>query len=989
MALAAAVAVAVVPVAVGTSGAYFTGLTTSATQVGKSANFPAPGLTATRSGATTGQSTDVTLTAPTSRPWEDQSIGTASYSIKRNTVDDFSVSSGATELYRGPGLTAVDSAGSQPVTTAATKVWGLQRMDGSIALINGKPYRWGFAFEAVNKSGVPEDTRANVWKGTTGQIDFNSGVLTEMKFDSTSEELIDVAPGRDHACALSVTHKVYCIGFGGFGQVGTATTTSASSANSTTTWKSLSDPRGVFTGKSIVQITSGEYFSCALAGDGTIGCWGINTSSQLGSADVTGTSAGAPVKVANTGGAAWAAFATNKPVMIAAGADHVCAVKGLTADGVAPSKSVACWGATGTNRLGTYTTGSKTSEPQDITDTNNVFTGIKAITAGTGATCVINDKTTTNVACWGSGILTGRMTTASTTASTDSGVPTTINSAITGFSSVDMSNTHACAAAGISVVCWGVNSFQKLGNNDASGDQSKTYPPRAVNDVNKALRGEAITSVGAGWSHTCASTAYGTVACWGYNALGQLGQDTSNSASGGTQSDATYQPTTVKLNAVPLLPVRTDFLGESESESSYAFGSINGRQYVWGSGTPDGSTTTLYSTPTALNETFTTKKTVSASGYACFLTTDSRVFCWGTNVSGQRGSTVASGTTLSEIVDTDGVFAGKTIIDIAASLLTVCALTSDGTIGCWGDGGSGQLADRASSSTKPVKIGTGTNGNTPFPDLSGDNQALSIFAGWKTFCTTSKVGITCWGHDGGGGKVLGRASMTGTGGISPIPTRIDASADVFSQGARALDVGYYAACAIATKDNLTYCWGNGGNGLLGTGTNAAATATPQKVSTNAYSTLTVGDNFACAVRADTGIPECWGNNSAGQLGRTATGPALPGAVNDSNGLFTGSSVVQVQATNFAACARTDGGKLSCWGAGANGQTASGSANKAVPTAVTLGSQAIGDVLTCLDGAIKIPNGCSLVPGRPYYYQASYTVPAIPGWSSGVVSTPRS
>ncbi|BDI21942.1 RCC1 domain-containing protein [Herbiconiux sp. L3-i23] len=540
--LASVAAVAVVTV--GSTGAYFTSASITATQTGSVAAFAAPaGLVASATNG--GKSTNVTWSAPTTRPWESNNTGvTPTYTVKRNTVNDFSANSGAVTVQSGTQLLASDTVGSAPVSVAASGVWGFQRMDASIALINGKPYRWGFAFMA--------DDRTAIWQGYGTQPAFNTGTLTEMLFESGAEELISVAPGRDHACALSITRKIYCIGFGQWGQTGDATSTAAGGSTSIVRWRQIQDPRGVFTGKSIAQLVSGEYFSCALATDGTIGCWGYNSVWQLGNSGATGGNYGAPVKVAQANGTDWPAFATNKPTMIAAGASHVCALKGPTlgSDGrpVPPTAPVACWGQSTSNALGTYS-GANTATPQDVADPNGVLAGATAITAGTQATCVLNTAATANVACWGLGILLGRAAGTEASPPANSGVPTAITTSVGGFSSIDLSNAHACAGSGTQVLCWGKNSFTKLG---VTGASENIFLPRAVVDTDNAFLGERITSVAAGWSHSCASTQGGSVACWGYGALYQLGQG--NSATDGNSNTSTAKPVTILFDGTALRP---------------------------------------------------------------------------------------------------------------------------------------------------------------------------------------------------------------------------------------------------------------------------------------------------------------------------------------------------------------------------------------------------------------------------------------------------
>src|ERR1044071_4453649 len=62
------------------------------------------------------------------------------------------------------------------------------------------------------------------------------------------------------------------------------------------------------------SVAAGDNFTCQLLGDGTVRCWGVNDSGQLGNG--TSTTQLAPVAVSGLSGV----------VAISAGANHVCAL---------------------------------------------------------------------------------------------------------------------------------------------------------------------------------------------------------------------------------------------------------------------------------------------------------------------------------------------------------------------------------------------------------------------------------------------------------------------------------------------------------------------------------------------------------------------------------------------------------------------------------------------------------------------------------------
>ena len=67
--------------------------------------------------------------------------------------------------------------------------------------------------------------------------------------------------------------------------------------------------------------------------------------------------------------------------------------------------------------------------------------------------------------------------------------------------------------------CWGWNRWGQLGNGAGGLNQRETVPDQVSGIANGV-------HVGAGGAHTCAVLQTGEVRCWGYNAFGQLGDDT-------------------------------------------------------------------------------------------------------------------------------------------------------------------------------------------------------------------------------------------------------------------------------------------------------------------------------------------------------------------------------------------------------------------------------------------------------------------------------
>ncbi len=203
--------------------------------------------------------------------------------------------------------------------------------------------------------------------------------------------------------------------------------------------------------------------------------------------------------------------------------------------------------------------------------------------------------------------------------------------------------THSVAlCADGTVASWGSNFFGELGNN---GEDHSSIPVSV--DQSGALAGRTVIAVSAGFQYSLALCSDGTVAAWGNNSNGELGNNSTTSS------------------PVPV--------------AVYNNGVLAGKSVI----------------------------AISAGYFHCLaLCSDGTVVAWGDNSDGEFGdNTSDSYSTVPVATYLDGVLAGKTIISVSAGKEHSLALCSDGTIAAWGWNFEGQLGDGTWTRRKiPVEV---------------------------------------------------------------------------------------------------------------------------------------------------------------------------------------------------------------------------------------------------------------------------------------------
>ncbi|MEC8022512.1 MAG: hypothetical protein VX223_01170, partial [Myxococcota bacterium] len=218
-----------------------------------------------------------------------------------------------------------------------------------------------------------------------------------------------------------------------------------------------------------------------LRSDGSVSCWGLDTSGQLGNGGISATQV-TPMKVALTGVASH----------VSTGDEHTCAIMA--------GGQTKCWGEGSFGRLG-YGGSADQYLPQVVAPGPSLLWEAKQVAAAEKFSCAV--RSNGSVSCWGDG--------ATQLANVTSGA-TPQFSPLQNIVKIDAGQTHTCAIDTSSQLwCWGDNVYGQLGNG------SNTTP-----DMPYLLPLTGVIDVSAGGSHTCAF-ADGGLYCWGANTSKQIG----------------------------------------------------------------------------------------------------------------------------------------------------------------------------------------------------------------------------------------------------------------------------------------------------------------------------------------------------------------------------------------------------------------------------------------------------------------------------------
>ncbi|MEZ4704928.1 MAG: hypothetical protein R3A11_07055 [Bdellovibrionota bacterium] len=321
-------------------------------------------------------------------------------------------------------------------------------------------------------------------------------------------------------------------------------------------------------------------------------------------------------------------------------------------------------------------------------------------------------------------------------------------------------------------------------------------------------------------------------------------------------------------------------------------------------------TTTSSPTPGAVSTiplSVTLDSLMAGRQFSCALTNQHALYCWGSNVNGQLNG--VPGTQITSATEFAAVSQLGSVSALAESGDTVCGLSTDKRVHCWGENRFGVMGiGNVFSISSPSSM---LNMN-----LTATPSMEKISAGSSHFCVVD-------GNNGGhcrGSNALGQL------GNSSVDSRSEdfVAVEGFPTGVgiRVLASGSSQSCAIGT-DSYVYCWGSNSNGQLGDGTNTnrdTAVRVQGVFTTKKAIAISAGTSHSCGVTQDH-LVFCWGRNNDGQLGDDSTTDRnLPVQV---TGTLSGSPIVGVSLGGTTSCAYSSTGQTYCWGNNDTGQLGDG------------------------------------------------------------------
>ena len=343
---------------------------------------------------------------------------------------------------------------------------------------------------------------------------------------------------------------------------------------------------------------------------------------------------------------------------------------------------------------------------------------------------------------------------------------------------------------------WGTN-----GNGELGDGTNQNRPLSGLVFTTGALAGKSVVKVAAGGSHNVVLTSDGKMSAWGFNNAGNLGD--------GTQEQRTVPVEVVLSGVLAGKAIASVTAGQNHNLAL----TTDGILLAWGQNfhgqLGDGTTTRrLVPVPVIMNGVLAGKSIAAiAAGndHSVVLTSDGKLFAWGSNGFGQLGDGGGTNSPSPLAVTMNGNLAGKIVTRICAGTYHNIVVTASGEVFGWGMNDSGQLGD-----------GTRTHRNVPSPAILGGALATKTVtaasAGYlHSMLLTSDGTVFTFGSNEfgqlGDGTTIDRT----------VATTVTLSGGLSGKTVVLIAGGHFHSMAL-TSDGQLLSWGRNVAGQLGDGT---------------------------------------------------------------------------------------------------------------------------------------------------------------------------
>jgi len=773
---------------------------------------------------------------------------------------------------------------------------------------NRNIYTWGY-----NEYGqLGDDTFEDRYEPTdiTGNFNLLSGEVIKM-----------ISVGWYHSSALTTKGRVFVWGQNNWGQIGDNTTTNRNSPQDITENFNLEE------GEIITFINLGSLYSAAITSSGRVFTWGgDNDAGQLGNGTLVDSHV--PTEITGNFNLEVGEIVTT----INLGYSHSAAI---TSEG-----RIFTWGQNNFGQLGDDSTDDKYI-PTDITNQFTLNSDEKFIdlSLGTYHSTVITSAG--RIFTWGY----NEYGSLGDGTYDDKYIPIDITSQfqLEADDLIKKISTKWYLSSAVTssgrVFTWGFNDNYQLGNGTTD---NLNVPTEITNAFN--LGEDNIYSISMGVYHTLATTSSGKLFGWGRNSEGQLGDGSTVAKNIPTMIEFISDDfLTVKRNS---LPVSEEITKVSLGEGHSAIITSSGNLYIWGSNyrglLGDGTTIDKHE-PINITSKFSLNlgETIACvslgSDHSSAITSEGRVFTWGSNEKGQLGDSSYTNSLIPvDITSKFSLNTGEMITDIFLggnynNAGFSLAITSEGRVFTWGNNDKGQLGNsNTTNRNEPTEI-------TSLFNLDSGEVITSISAGGSfSSAITSEGRVFMWGNNHRGqlgvGSTINKYS----------PEDITSNFDLLpNETIESIDLGGEHSSAL-TSYNRVFAWGCNYFGTVGDGTTIDRYL-PKEI-TSVFSlgeneiitNIILGGSHSLALTSEDRI-FTWGYNHAGQLGNGTNSydaNSNPIDITNNFSFISNEHIINISFGEAHSSVITSKGRLFTWGTNGMGQLGDGiTTDRSIPTEI--------------------------------------------------------